>query len=105
MSRLLHRACLLPIVTTLLLASVTGLYQLWLAAAAPAKLAGVLLPSADIEFVLAFAPESFHITRLQAIGRVIKVEGRSVFVSDVRAEDALTFARAYWVVAVRPWAA
>ena len=50
-----------------------------------------------------FAPEAFHLTRIQDIGRVIEVRGSSIFVMDVKAPDARALARNYWVAGVKPW--
>jgi hypothetical protein len=84
-----------------------GAYQGWLARALPAKLAAAELPSdrraGDYEIVLAFPPESFHVTRLQAIGRVIEVKDRSVFIRAVEPAALRRTARNYWVVDVHAW--
>ena len=103
MSRLARALRFRPVATTLALLAAFGLYQSWLTWSAAAKLPAALPPRADVEIVLAFAPEAFHVTRLQSLGRVIRVEDRSVFVRDMRAEDARAFARNYWVADVRPW--
>ena len=50
-----------------------------------------------------FPPEGFHITRMQAIGRVIEVKGRSVFLMDVERDDAIELARNYWITDLKPW--
>jgi hypothetical protein len=56
----------------------------------------------NFEVELRFNPESFHQTRLQALGRLVRVEGKTVLLDDVPRENAITLARTYWVVAIRP---
>ena len=55
------------------------------------------------EVVLKFAPEAFHVTRMQQIGRVIEVRGPSVFLMDVRRDQARELARNYWVADIKRW--
>jgi hypothetical protein len=102
-SRLLRILRFRRVATTLVLLAAFGLYQGWLTWSVAAKLPAELPPRADVEIVLTFAPESFHVTRLQDLGRVIRVEDRSVFVREMRAADVRAFARNYWVADVRPW--
>jgi len=52
---------------------------------------------------LDFPPEGFHVTRLQAIGRVIEVKGPTVYLMDVDPTVMRDFATAYWVREVRTW--
>jgi hypothetical protein len=52
---------------------------------------------------LAFAPEGFHVTRLQAIGRLIEVRGTEIFLMDVDPTALREAAAAYWVRGVRKW--
>lgn len=52
---------------------------------------------------LDFPPESFHVTRLQAIGRVIEVRGRTVYMMDVEPAEMESFAGYYWVHEVTKW--
>jgi hypothetical protein len=58
---------------------------------------------ANLAVSLDFEPEAFHITRLQAIGRVIEVRGATVYVMDVNTGDMRDFSTAYWVREVRAW--
>lgn len=55
------------------------------------------------EVVLKFPPEAFHVTRMQQIGRVIEVQGPSVFLMDVRRDQARELARNYWVADIKRW--
>lgn len=52
---------------------------------------------------LDFPPESFHVTRLQAIGRVIEVRDRTVYMMDVDTGDMRSFAAYYWVRGIATW--
>jgi hypothetical protein len=52
---------------------------------------------------LAFTPEGFHVTRLQAIGRVIEVRGPEIFMMDVDPAALRAAATAYWIREVRQW--
>ena len=56
----------------------------------------------NFEVELRFKPESFHQTRLQALGRLVKVEGKTVLLDDVSRENAIVLARTYWVAEMRP---
>lgn len=56
----------------------------------------------SFEVELRFSPESFHQTHLQALGRLVKVEGKTVLLDDVSRENAIALARTYWVAAMRP---
>jgi hypothetical protein len=63
-------------------------------------LAGVTAP-VSVDITLAFAPEEFHMTRLQQAGRLLGVEGRTVRLGDVSRGAATALAREYWVRAIR----
>jgi len=52
---------------------------------------------------LAFAPEGFHVTRLQAIGRLIEVRDTEIFLMDVDPTALREALAAYWVRGVRQW--
>jgi hypothetical protein len=52
---------------------------------------------------LDFAPEAFHVTRLQAIGRVVEVRGPTVFMMDVDPTAMRDFAAYYWVREIAIW--
>jgi hypothetical protein len=55
----------------------------------------------SIDVTLAFAPEEFHMTRLQQAGRLLGVEGRTVRLGEVSRAAATAIAREYWVRAIR----
>ena len=101
------RVLLRPIAATLVLALVFFGYHLWLSVTGATKLGEAERPPAGtrahFEVVVNFPPEAFHITRMQAIGRLIEVKGTSVFLMDVERDDAIGIARNYWVADVKPW--
>lgn len=94
------------VVTALLIAAYLG-YQAWLS-----RIGAQVLPEsalagagarADFQVRLAIEPEQFHMTRLQALGRVMEVRERTAFIADVDKDDARAFARAYWIERIEPW--
>ena len=93
-------------VTAALLALWLG-YEAWLGRVAAQVLPEAALagagPRVDLEVTLAVAPEQFHMTRLQALGRVMEVRERTAFIADVDKADARAFARAYWIARIAPW--
>ena len=101
------RVMLRPIAATVFLALLYLGYTLWLSAAGARKLTEAERPApgarAHFEVVLDFPPESFHVTRMQAIGRLIEVKGNSVFLMDVERDDAIELARNYWVADLKAW--
>ena len=94
-----------PLVVTLLVLLAYGGYEAWLSHGGAMKLTADEIASsrAHYEIIVNFAPEAFHVTRMQAIGRLIEVKGQSVFLMDVDAEDARELARNYWIADVKPW--
>ncbi len=107
MKPLLHLLRFPPVAATLALAVLWLAYSAWLDAGGAARLTPDELPAdgsaAPLEVELRFRPEAFHMTRLQDIGRLIRVEDRSVFLMDVDPEAARTIARNYWITDIRPW--
>ena len=107
MRALYNLGLLRPVLVTLgLIAAYLG-YQAWLSAGGARKLTDDELPAlnakAHYEVVVNFPPEAFHITRMQDVGRVIEVKGLSVFLMDIRADDARELARNYWVADLKRW--
>jgi hypothetical protein len=94
-----------PLAATLALALAYFGYEAWLDAGGARKLAGIEIPSpkGHYELRIAFPPEGFHVTRMQAIGRLIEVKGHSVFLMDVEPPDLRAMARNYWIVGVARW--
>ena len=97
-----------PIVATLLILLALGGWELWSRASGTAKAGGLGPGAADerlgVAVTLDFPPEAFHVTRLPALGRVVRTEGRTIYLLDVPRRSVERLARNYWVVAVRPWA-
>lgn len=56
---------------------------------------------ADVEAVLPFPPEKFHLLYLQERGRVVGIEGGLVLMTDVAAPEARRLAGEYWVTELR----
>lgn len=95
-----------PIVVTLAVLLAYLGYETWLTQGGAGKLTTEEIAPGrrgHYEVVIRFAPEAFHVTRMQAIGRLIEVKGASVFLMDVEPADARAIARNYWVRDVRPW--
>ena len=76
-----------PVVATTLLFAILLGWQAWTTWEGRQKLhLGALPPGTervDIAVRLDFVPEAFHITRLQAIGRLIRVDGETAYLKDV----------------------
>lgn len=94
-----------PVVVTLGLLCAYAGYETWLTVAGARKLSADTPRDgkAHFEIVANFAPEAFHLTRIQDIGRVIEVRGSSIYVMDVKGSDARALARNYWIAGVKPW--
>lgn len=92
---------------TLLLGAALAIYFGWLGATGAAKIAAAGLPAGaarhHIEVVLGIEPEQFHMTRLQAAGRLIRFEDGSAFIMDVPDAALEELARNYWVGTIWPW--
>jgi hypothetical protein len=54
-------------------------------------------PPVNVAVTLGFAPEDFHIRLFQTLGVVSGVQGTTVLLDRVRAEDVARIARYYWV--------
>jgi hypothetical protein len=96
-----------PLVATLLAAVVYGGYQLWLVRVGAAVLPESVLAGAGdrvgLQVTLAVDPEPFHMARLQDLGRVIAVDGRTALIADAAPQAARAFARNYWVTRIASW--
>lgn len=95
----------LPVVATAIVVLVVGGYLLAAHEGAERKLAGVgeLPPRGSYRIVLDFAPERFHQTRLQGLGRLVEVRDRTVYMMDVTPPAVRRIAGEYWVAAVERW--
>ena len=99
MSLLRHRT----VVFLLVVAALAGGWETYTALAAPRRLAPELAaalarePRVNVAVRLGFAPEEFHIRLFQGYGVVRGVQGTTVLLDRVRAEDVGRLARYYWV--------
>lgn len=89
-------------------AAIVAVALLWTAwgrshSGALAEVGRVGTAKGNFVLTLAFAPEGFHVTRLQAIGRLIEVQGRDIYMMDVDPAALRDVATAYWVRGVRQW--
>ena len=107
MRALFNLGLMRPVAVTLGLIAAYFAYQGWLSAGGARKLTQDELPAANTkahyEVVVNFPPEAFHITRMQDIGRVIEVRGLSVFLMDLKGDDARELARNYWISDLKRW--
>jgi hypothetical protein len=92
--------------TAVFLLVVAGLaagWQAFLALTAPGRLAPEVAaaltrqPRLNVRVRLGFAPEEFHVRLFQEYGVVRGVQGTTVLLDRVRAEDVSRLARYYWI--------
>jgi len=95
----------LPVVATAIVVLVVGGYLLAAQWGAQRKLADIGVPAGpgSYRIVLDFAPERFHQTRLQELGRLVEVRDRTVYMMDVTPAALHRIAGEYWVAAVEQW--
>lgn len=79
-------------------------WQVWLTAAAPAKIADFPPGGerANILVTLPFPPERFHVQVFQGFGRVSGTEGNTIEVRGVKRAEFNSIARPYWVKRIEP---
>jgi hypothetical protein len=80
-------------------------YQAWLSAAAPGKIAGEFPTDREklaVLVTLPFPPERFHVLVFQRFGRVSGTDGNTVEVRGVPRTELLRLVRPYWVSRVEP---
>src|SRR3982750_3467619 len=90
--------------TAVILAGVL-LYMLVTFAGGARKLSQVepLPERGSYRVMLDFAPERFHQLVLQEKGRLVEVQGNTVYMVDVTAPALRDIAREYWVASVARW--
>jgi hypothetical protein len=87
----------------LVVAASTAGWEAFVAVSAPRRLAPEVAealarePRLNVAVRLGFAPEEFHIRLFQDYGVVRGVQGTTVLLDRVRAEDVGRLARYYWV--------
>ncbi len=96
-----------PLTVTLALLAVWGVFEIWSELGGQRKLTDAELAGSgarvNVAIELNFAPEVFHITRLQDAGRLIEIDGPTAFMMDVPADSARQIASKYWVRDVQLW--
>ena len=104
--RLLRTRLFKVVVAVLVL---TLAWQVFLTIQAPGKVDPALQAQVEqgdqpvrIAVTLDFPPERFHTLFLQDYGRVIRVDGNSVHLRDVRPSSVRLLARVYWIDALFP---
>jgi hypothetical protein len=91
------------VVFLLVVAALAAGWQAFLAVTAPYRLAPEVAsalarePRVNVAVRLGFAPEEFHIRLFQDHGVVRGVQGTTVLLDRVRAEDVGRLSRYYWV--------
>jgi hypothetical protein len=94
-----------PLGATLALVAIALVWGIWDEMHARGLMDGLSLRAGRNHFAvtLDFAPEGFHVTRLQAIGRVIEVRERTVYMMDVDTAAMRDIAANFWVREVATW--
>lgn len=84
------------------------LYALWqvqLAVSAPGKIADGLREGAgkvNVQVVLPFTPDRFHVMAMQKFGRVSGTEDTAIEVRGVKRDDLTSLAHLFWVKRIEP---
>ena len=103
----MSRSWLRPIATTAILIACFLCFELWSWQLGRERLADIHLPgpghTVDIEITLPFTPEGFNIQRLQAAGRLVRIDGRQAWLEAVTRDQLVDLARLYWVGDIRLW--
>ena len=80
-------------------------FQLWLTLAAPGKVSAQLAGTSEkvnVQVVLPFTPERFHVLAFQKYGRIAGADDHSIGLRGVKRTDLKAVARPYWVTSVGP---
>lgn len=95
----------LPVIATVVAALVVGGYVGVAQWGARHKLAGLgeIPARGSYRIVLDFAPERFHQTRMQEMGRLVEVRDRTIYMMDVTPAALRRIAGEYWVDSVVRW--
>lgn len=78
-------------------ATIRGSQQLQAAGIAPDS------ASAPVMLYLRISPEQYHMTRLQAAGRLARVVDRTIYMSEISGEQLAGLARERWVLRIKRW--
>ena len=94
-----------PVWVTIVFIAGWVVWHAWAQSAGMSKLATLLLSDYDaqrmhIAIHLRFTPEQFHMTALQRVGRILKVDGSRVILANVSEENLRDLAGNFWVEAI-----
>ena len=95
-----------PLIATLCYALCVLVFEAWCWQLGRERLAGLALPVSgvvDVRIDLPFVPEAFNIERLQAAGRLVRIEGDHAWLKDVSLPDLRSLAREYWMGRISLW--
>jgi len=82
-----------------------AVWQIHLGVSAPGKVADVLREGkgkVNVQVILPFAPDRFHVMAMQQFGRVSGTEETSIEVRGVKRDDLSSLARPFWVKRIEP---
>lgn len=82
-----------------------AVWQIHLGVSAPGKVADVLREGkgkVNVQVILPFAPDRFHVMAMQQFGRVSGTEDTSIEVRGVKRDDLSSLARPFWVKRIEP---
>ena len=82
-----------------------AVWQIHLSVSSPGKVADVLREGkgkVNVQVILPFAPDRFHVMAMQQFGRVSGTEDTSIEVRGVKRDDLSSLARPFWVKRIEP---
>jgi len=82
-----------------------AVWQMYLGGSAPGKVAEILREGkgkVNVQVVLPFTPDRFHVIAMQQFGRVSGTEDTSIEVRGVKRDDLSGLARPFWVKSIEP---
>ena len=82
-----------------------AVWQMYLGGSAPGKVAESLREGkgkVNVQVVLPFTPDRFHVIAMQQFGRVSGTEDTSIEVRGVKRDDLSGLARPFWVKSIEP---
>ena len=82
-----------------------AVWQIYLELAAPGKVDASLRDGknkVNVQVVLPFTPDRFHVMAMQQFGRVSGTEDTSIEVRGVKRDDLSSLARPFWVKRIEP---
>ena len=95
------------VVTTVLLLSLAGVFELWSFVDGARKYTGDEIPAGvettDVMVEFDFKLEQFHMQLMQNTGNILKVDGSRVYLRSADISRLRKIARHYWVRDIRPF--